>query len=103
LAARLCLAGASSNDDWSFAPDEYELVGVSVEDVLQKVKRRDVLALITAPLFVSAWRAWSRYRRFGLAHGQGSDNERPLYIRAIEVLEQEFEGHQADEMENKRG
>jgi hypothetical protein len=36
--------------------------------------------------------------KFGLPHGGGWRNEKPLVIRVIEVFEQEFEAKQAAEM-----
>lgn len=103
LAARLTHAGAAADDDWAtFAPDEFELVKIATAKEAQMVRRRDVPGLIMSSLFGSAWKEWSRFRRFGLPHGMGWRAERPTVIRAIEVLEQEFEGYQADEMERRR-
>lgn len=105
MAARLTLAGAAADGDWeSFAPDEYEIVRISVEDDKQLVRRSGIPDLLASKAFISAWREWTRYRRFGgLANGGGWRNERPPYVRAVEVLEQEFEDYQAEEMEKHRG
>lgn len=43
---------------------------------------------------VGAIKAWTRYRRFGLEHGGGPAQERPLYIRVIEICEQETDFYQ---------
>jgi len=90
-------------DELAFAPDESELVRISTSDVPVAVKRRDILGLATSAMFAHAWREWSRYRRFGLPHARGPNAERPVLIRVIEVLEQEFEDYQACEMERNRG
>ena len=105
MAARLSLAGATADGDWnSFAPDEFEVVRISVEDDKQLVRRAEIPALLTSRTFFSAWREWSRYRRFGgLANGGGWRRERPSYVRALEVLEQEFEDYQSEEMEKHCG
>lgn len=104
MAARLTHEGATADpDEWKFAPDEAELVRISIEDEPVSVKRRDVMGLLASRLFITAWREWARFRRFGLAHGGGPNQERSRYIRVIEVMEQELEAYQSDEMEKHRG
>lgn len=55
------------------------------------VKRREIPALVSGELVIGAWHEWQRWKRFGLAHGKGWIHERPIYVRAIEICEQEFE------------
>lgn len=100
MAARLTLAGATAApEEWAFAPDEAELVRISVEDDPVAIKRRDAPGLLRSKLFTSAWREWGRFKRFGLPHGAGWKKERGPVIRVIEAFEQEFEDYQAELME----
>jgi hypothetical protein len=50
--------------------------------------------------FVSACREWNRFKRFGLPHGKGYMGERRLYVRAIEIMEQEFNDWQYRRMKH---
>jgi hypothetical protein len=95
---------AADDPDWkNFAPDEYEILPSSTEESGKMlIKRKEVPRLLTNPLFLSGWREWTRYRRFGLPHGGGWRNEKPLVVRVIEVFEQEFEVKQSAEMEKMR-
>ena len=95
---------AADDPDWeNFAPDEYEILPSSTEESGKMlIKRKEVPRLLTNPLFLSGWREWARYRRFGLPHGGGWRNEKPLVVRVIEVFEQEFEAKQSAEMEKMR-
>ncbi|MDR1903078.1 MAG: hypothetical protein LBQ88_12465 [Treponema sp.] len=52
------------------------------------------MSMINEPFFISAYKEWSRYRRFGLPHGQGYMREKNLYVRVIELFEQEFNDFQ---------
>lgn len=57
---------------------------------VEAVRRGDVHDILRGELFLTAWTEWRRWSRFGLAHGKGWVDERPVYIRAIEICEQEL-------------
>jgi len=102
----LALADCVADDpDWLlFAPDELEILPSALdENNKMMIRRGDVPALLESALFVSAWKEWARFRRFGLPHGSGWRFEKPLVVRVIEALEQEFEAKQAAEWEKQRG
>lgn len=63
------------------------------------MQRKLIPKLVNNETFVTAWNEWAKWKRFGLPHGQGWLFERPLWIQAIEILEQEFELYQSREME----
>lgn len=98
----MALADCAADDpDWlSFAPDELEILPSALdENSKMMIRRGDVPALLESDLFISGWKEWARFRRFGLPHGSGWRFEKPLVVRVIEALEQEFEAKQAAEME----
>jgi len=70
----------------------------STETGKEFVKRGEIPALVSSELVVAAWHEWQRWKRFGLAHGRGWIHERPIYVRAIEICEQELECWQYHEM-----
>ncbi len=96
---------AADDPDWeNFAPDEFEILPSAINDSGKMlVRRRDIPRLLSSPLFLSGWKEWARYKRFGLPHGTGWRNEKPLVVRVIELMEQEFEAKQAAEMEKRHG
>ncbi len=98
----MALADCAADDpDWlSFAPDELEILPSALDESSKMMIRRgDVPALLESELFLSGWKEWARFRRFGLPHGSGWRFEKPLVVRVIEAFEQEFEAKQAAEME----
>lgn len=105
MSARLTLAGADAySDEWTtFAEEEFEEVKTELDDDPVFIKRKDVPELLKNRLFLSAWREWIRFRDFGLAHGNGPNGERPVYIKALQILQQEFAGFQRDEMRKNNG
>jgi hypothetical protein len=54
------------------------------------MRRGDVPGLLADELFVTGMREWNRFRRFGLPHGRGYLHEKRLYLRVIEIFEQEY-------------
>lgn len=90
------MSGAAEQDDFEgFAPDEFEVVTRSTSrDGFEFIRRGDIPAILGDEWTVAAIRAWTRYRRFGLEHGRGPAGERPLYMRVIEVCEQETDFYQ---------
>ena len=45
-------------------------------------------------------REWHRWKRFGLAHGRGPIHERPIYVRCLEICEQEYDLWQYHEVKH---
>jgi hypothetical protein len=62
------------------------------------VRRGDIPALIEDELVQTAFGEWHRFRRFGLPHARGWAAERPVYVRIIEICEQEYDLYQAQEI-----
>ncbi|MFW5777401.1 MAG: hypothetical protein ACOCZB_08970 [Spirochaetota bacterium] len=91
-------------DDYSFAPDEEDIVYLSTEDEGKGfVRRGDIPAIMADEFTRDALGEWNRYRRFGLANGQGWRQERMLYVRVLEVCEQEFQHAREMMRQEKRG
>lgn len=91
-------------DDYSFAEEESEVVYLSTaESGKTLVRRGDIPQIIEDPFIRDALSEWSKYRRFGLAHGAGWKNERLLYIRVLECCEQEYQHATATMREENRG
>jgi hypothetical protein len=90
-------------DDYSFAADEEDIVYLSTEeDGKTLVRRGDVPRIMEDEFTRDALADWNRYRRFGLAHGAGWKQERMLYVRVLEVCEQEYQ-HAREMMREKSG
>lgn len=84
------VSGTAGGDDFDFAPDEFEPIYLrSGDDGRALVRRGDIPGLLDDPFVSRALREWARYRRFGLAHGNGPAGERHLYVRVIETAELE--------------
>lgn len=98
------LAGADAySDEWTtFAEEEFEEVKTEMDDPVF-IKRKDVPGILKSKMFLSAWREWIRFRDFGLAHGSGPNGERPIYIKALQILQQEIAGFQRDKMRSDNG
>ena len=91
MATSLVAAGVAY-DDYTFAPKEEDIVYLSTEDSGKTLVRRGEIPRIMADQFTrDALADWNRYRRFGLANGGGWKQERMLYIRVLEVCEQEYQ------------
>jgi hypothetical protein len=97
------LLSIDSSERFEHAPNEFERIySNSTEDGFSYVRRGDIPGIITGETVVTAWNEWQRWKRFGLPHGQGWINERPQWIKAVEICEQEFQLWQAREMEEAR-
>ncbi len=92
MAVSLLASGAADQDDFlTFGPDELELIHLSTgEEDQAGVRRGDIPGLLDDQFVRAALKEWSRYKRFGLANGHGWRGERALYVRTIEVCEQEY-------------
>jgi hypothetical protein len=66
------------------------LIPLSIQEEPVRVRRGDIEALLKEPLFATGIREWSRFRRFGLPHGGGHLQENRLYVRVMEIFEQEY-------------
>ena len=74
----------------------------SMESEREFVRRGEIPALLHDPFVITAWNEWRRYRRFGLPHGSGPQNEGRRYITAIEICEQEHDLWSSKELEKNR-
>ena len=66
------------------------MIPLSTQEEPVRVRMGDIEALLKGPLFATGMREWSRFRRFGLPHGRGYLQENRLYVRVIEIFEQEY-------------
>ena len=55
------------------------------------ITRRDIPVLLKDETFVTAWAEWRRWKRFGLPKGSGWSRERPAWVAAVEICEQEYD------------
>jgi hypothetical protein len=87
-----------------FAPEEFEAIWDSQgTDPKAKlfIKRKDIPGIVRAEVVTAAWHEWQRWKRFGLAHADGWVRERPIYVRAIEICEQELDHWQYMEIKKR--
>jgi hypothetical protein len=91
-------------DDYSFEPDQEDIVYSSVaENGKTFIRRGDIPAIMRDDFVRDALSEWNRFTRFGLANGAGWKNERILYVRVIEVCEQEHQHTLARMREDQNG
>ena len=68
--------------------------------------KRGSIAEIYDDAFHTAVTLWKRWKQFGLPHGNGWLNERPLVVEVIGLVEDErnlYESRKAEETRKKRG
>lgn len=95
MACRLAFDGWA---DYDYEKDRHKEAYALVGDYV--CLRKDVKDYLDG-FFYDCYKVWSRYKLFGLPHGNGWINEREIVCKVIDVFEQEREKWEVKELKRK--
>jgi len=92
--------GAGQRTDWHLYPDE--LLKIPGSNGVRFIKRGDVPKFLDDEFHRSAWNQWCRWKRFGLPHDSGWIRERYIWIRCMEIIDEEQGIYQQSRLKEAR-
>lgn len=94
------MIGAAEKDAKKYPDEKICIYSFQTDSGKEWIKFRDIEGYLKSELFLQGLQEWRRFKRFGLPHGQGWANERPRYVRVVEIFEQEYDLYQSEEMKS---